>query len=367
MSRIVQLANFYGPQSGGLRTVLEELGRGYTRAGLERFLVVPGERDAEESTDSGTRITISSPYLPGSGGYRVLRSRARVRGVLERIRPDRVEVSDKLSLVWVSRWARARRVPCVLLSHERLDAILAPRVPGWFPLARAADWRNRRLVGAFDRVVCTSAFGAREFERIGATNLARVPLGVDLDTFRPRPAGRGDGTHLVTVGRLSKEKRPGLAIEALRTLRERGVEAHLTLAGAGPLADELGTAARDLPVAFVGHVSDRDRLADLLARADVAVCPCPAECFGLSALEALAAGTPVVVAAGGATAELTDGLCGKAARPDPAALADAVTAVLAGDGHRAAARARAEQYPWSRTVDMMLNVHQLQQAAEVKL
>ncbi|HWC39321.1 MAG TPA: glycosyltransferase [Acidimicrobiales bacterium] len=356
-TRIVQLANFYGPESGGLRTVLEELGRGYRRAGFERFSIVPGERDAETTTDAGTRITLAAPLLPGGGGYRVLSSRRRVEAVLERIDPQRLEVSDKLSLVWVGRWASARSVPCVMLSHERLDAILAARVPGWFPLARAADWWNRRLVARFDRVVCTSTFAAEEFERIGTTNLVRVPLGVDLDLFRPRQRKPSASTRLVTVGRLSKEKRPDLAIETLRALRRRGIDAHLTLVGAGPLRSRLAAAAEDLPVRFTGHLDDRTVVAEVLAEADAVLAPCPVESFGLSVLEALAAGTPVVVADGGASVELIDRGSGRTAAPEPAAMADAVAEVLALPDRRASARARAERYPWSRTVDGMLAAH----------
>jgi alpha-1,6-mannosyltransferase len=359
MTRIVQLANFYGPESGGLRTVLDELGRGYRRAGFERFAIVPGERDAEETTEAGTKVTLAAPSLPGGGGYRILNSRARVEAVLDRIGPDRLEVSDKLSLVWVSRWASARGLSCIMLSHERLDAILAARVPRWFPLRRAADRWNRRLVARFDRVVCTSAFGAEEFERIGATNLTRVPLGVDLDVFHPGPFAPVGCTQLVMIGRLSKEKRPELAIDTVRVLRGRGVDARLTVVGAGPLALELAAAAEGLPVRFTGHLQDRGAVAALLAGADVALAPCPVESFGLSVLEALAAGAPVVVGEGGASAELIDDSCGRTAATDPASMADAVTALLAVPGRRVSARARAESYPWARTVDGMLVAHRL--------
>jgi alpha-1,6-mannosyltransferase len=359
VTRIVQLANFYSPESGGLRTVLDELGRGYRRAGFERLLIVPGERDGEDESDSGTRVTLASPLLPGGGGYRVLTSRTRVRAVLERIAPERVEVSDKLSLVWVGRWASARGLPCLLLSHERIDAILATRVPRWFPLARSADWWNRRLAARFGRVVCTSAFSAHEFERIGTTAVTRVPLGADLDLFRPRPTKPPGSIQLVMVGRLSKEKRPELAIETLRTLCERGVDAVLTVIGAGPLHVKLARLAEGLPVHFTGHLNDREALADIVARSDVALAPCPVESFGLSVLEALAAGTPVVVADAGASVELIDEGCGRAAAPQPASMADAVMAMLEQPGRRAAARAKAEQYPWSRTLEAMLAVHHL--------
>jgi alpha-1,6-mannosyltransferase len=74
-------------------------------------------------------------------------------------------------------------------------------------------------------------------------------------------------------------------------------------------------------------------------------------------LEALAAGTPVVVAEGGASIELIDRGSGRAAAPEPASMADAITELLSVPERRASARTRAERYPWSRTIDGMLVAH----------
>ena len=355
MTRIVQLANFYGPESGGLRTVLHQLGRGYRAAGVERVLIVPGPVDSEDADDAGVRVTVASPVLPGAGGYRVIVRTRHVARTIEALAPDRLEVSDKLTLTWVA----SLDPTAVLFSHERLDAILASRVPRWFPLARAADAWNRRLVDRFRRVVCTSAFACEEFDRIGADNVTRVPLGVDLDTFRPADRLPGRRVELVCVGRLSKEKRPELAVATLARLVDHGIDAHLTVAGGGPLAEQLGRAASGLPVTFVGHVSERTRVAALLGHADVALAPCPVETFGLSILEALACGTPVVVADRGAAGELIDEGCGRAAPAEPDSFAAAVLEVLSVPDARQAARARAECYPWSVTTDAMLASHSL--------
>lgn len=362
MTRIVQLANFYAPESGGLRTTLDELGRGYTASGIERYLIVPGTDYKTDESDAGTRITVPGPLLPGGHGYRVLTARRQVADLLALLAPDRVEVSDKLSLAWVSSWARSRQIPSVLLSHERLDAILSPRVPRFFPLTAAADRWNRQLTRRFDLVVATSMFATEEFTRIGARNVVQVPLGVDLDRFSPGTGSLGEAVELVSVGRLSLEKRPGLAIDTLHHLRQRGVDAHLTIAGDGPLAGELRTQAEGLPVTFLGFVRDRDVLARIIGNADIALATCALEAFGLAALEALACGTPVVAVNGGAVCELVDARSGRTAPADGASMAFAVCDLLQipADLRRRAARARAERYPWANTVAGMLAAHQLQ-------
>jgi alpha-1,6-mannosyltransferase len=357
--RIVQFANFYTPTSGGLRTSLEETGRRYGALGHERVLVVPGPRDLDEMTPAGRRISLRSPVLPGTR-YRVLLRRRRLVGLLDELRPDALEISDKLCLGWLASWGRARGVPTVLFSHERLDAILADRLPRWFPLGAAADRINRKLARSVDVVVVTSRYAREEYARVGATNVRLVPLGVDLDTFRPDGAARpgvGRSVQLVTVGRLSREKRPDQAIEALRVLRAGGVPAGLLVIGDGPLRTDLERRAAGLPVRFLGHVADRRGIARLVAGADIALAPCPAETFGLAVLEALAGGTPVVVPAGGAARELLG-------RPESGVitdgtgqgLADGVRALLEfpAGARRTAARARAADFPWSATVAGLL-------------
>ncbi len=377
------MANFYGPRSGGLRTTVDMLGRGYRAAGFDRVLVVPGGRHGDEQTDAGRRITLPAPEVPGGGGYRWFPDWRRVAAVLGDLGVDRLEVSDKFTLWPLGRWATRRGVPAVLLSHERLDAILSPRLPRRVPgavLPWLADRWNRRWAAAFPTVVAASAFSCEEWHRIGAENVIRVALGVDLDTFRPsdpsgldrtqtRSSAAGRTAELVCVGRLSKEKRPDLALGALRELVEMGVPARLTMVGSGPEEERLARWAADrrLPVRFAGHVGDRHEVARLLAGADAVLAPCPVEAFGLAVLEALACGTPVVTSDGGAAPELLGAGCGAVAPPRPAALAAAVAQVLSGRPGSAAvaARRRAEQFPWSTTVAAMLKAHQLSAPAEV--
>jgi hypothetical protein len=90
--RIVRLANFITPCSGGLRTALRGLGAGYAAAGHEPVLVMPGAADHDEQTPQGRVITLRGPVLPLSGGYRLLLSKRRVRAILESLRPERLEV-----------------------------------------------------------------------------------------------------------------------------------------------------------------------------------------------------------------------------------------------------------------------------------
>jgi alpha-1,6-mannosyltransferase len=359
--RIVQLANLYSPVSGGLRTAVDALGRGYAAAGHERTLVVPGRSLTRRETGAGVVVTVPGPSV--APGYRLVLDPRPVLRVLDRLRPDVVEVSDKATLTVAAGWARRNGARSVLFSHERLDAILAPRLPR-LPLERPADCWNRRLAAAFDAIVVTSAFAAAEFARVGTAALHRVPLGVDLSTFRPLdpPRTTARTVRMIHLGRLSAEKRPDLALAAVRELCRRGLPVHLDVVGDGPRAPMLRrTAAREaLPVRFHGHVRGRRQVAAMLAAADVALATCPVESFGLAVLEALACGTPVIAADRGAAGELLGPGAGVAVPTAGVGFADGVTEVLGWPcrRRREAARRRAERYPWAATVAGMLDVHE---------
>ncbi len=366
--RIVRLANFVAPSSGGLRTALDALGRGYAAAGHDPVLIVPGAVAGDETTAQGRVITLPGPGLPGTGGYRVLAGRRDLSRLLEELAPDRLEVCDRTTLRWTGEWARRARVPAVMVSHETADGVL--RTWGVPPGAAAglADRLNRRSAWAYSRIVCTTRWAEQEFLRIGARNVVRAPLGVDLRRCRPDRSdavlrarhARGAEVLLLLCSRLSVEKRPGMALDALAVLRSRGVDAVLVVAGDGPLRRPLERRARELrlPVDFVGHLREREAVAGLQAAADVCLAPGPAETFGLSALEALACGTPVVVSASSALPEVV-GAAGVAARDTPEAFAAAVQAVLSRPEpvRRAAARTRAELFSWDRAVAAFLTAH----------
>jgi len=371
--RIVRLANFVAAHSGGLRTSLRELGEGYLAAGHDPVLIIPGELDSDQETAQGRVITLRGPRVPFMGGYRVLLRRRQVAALLSELRPDTLEVSDRTTLRWTGQWGRAHGVPAVMVSHESLTALL--RLMPLAPTRAAADALNRRTARAYQQVICTTAWAAAEFERIGAGNVVRAPLGVDLDTFtapgstaRAAFAGHNGAGQalLVHCGRLSPEKKPQRSLNTLATLRARGLPARLVMAGDGPLRQRLEHHATRaaLPVTFAGFLPDRAGLAALLASADVAIAPGPVETFGLAALEALACGTPVVVSAESALPEVVGDAGASVAGED---LAAGVISVLARpeQRRRAAARARAERYGWPAAVRAFLGIHRALVAGEV--
>jgi len=373
MSRIVQVANFVTPTSGGLRTTLGHLAIGYADAGHDVIQVLPGAFDLEVVTPWGQRIQRRSPVLPGTG-YRVLRGGTGLTRLLDRLSPDRIEVHDRTTLRGLGSWAGDRGVPSLVVSHERLDRWLRQWLPRWLPLTALADRYNAALAARFDVVLCTTAWAAAEFDRLPIPHLVRVPLGVDLAGLHPGKSDaawrteqlRGAEHLLVMASRLSLEKRPGLAVETVAELTRRGCAVRLLVAGSGPALRALQRQADGLPVDFIGYLSERSQLARLLASADVLLAPGPVETFGLAALEALASGTTAIVNQASALPEVIGSSGGRSADGDPGAFADAIEQELAVPAERrqAGARSRAEQFPWPTTVAGFLRAHRLPPRAD---
>ena len=366
--RIVQVANFVSPTSGGIRTTLARLRNGYEAAGHESVLVIPGPKDSTERTEDGLVVRVGAPRIPRSGGYRMIVDLRTLYRALEVIQPDRLEVNDRFTLRKVGDWAARKRIPALAVVHERLDRLSGMYLPWLLRPEVIARRDNLRVAQRFDTVVSPSAWAAEEFLRAGVTNSEVVSWGVDFDRFHPgrrsavlrrRLVGNED-VLLVMVCRLSPEKRPESAVEALAALRARGVNARLVVAGTGKGDRGLRRMSAGLPVTFLGHLHGRDHVAELLAAADVAICPGPFETFGLAALEAMAAGTPVVSSRSGAIAELLARPYGISAYNHGPAMASAVEELLDHGTHaREAARAEAERHPWQRAIDAMLGLHGL--------
>jgi alpha-1,6-mannosyltransferase len=369
--KIVHIANFYGPKSGGIRTTLHELGSGYIARGHEFTYIVPGNGFFCEETLHGKKITVPSIILPFSGGYRIIRNNQDIKKLIITLKPDALEVSDRFTLSKVGLWAKKRGIHTVVFSHETLSGLVKSFLK--IELKAFVNWHNTRLASRFHNVIATTAFASKEFREINTKNLTHVPLGVDLNNFSPDRRNetlrtellKGADVLLLHCGRMSKEKNPQNSILALKELLAAGVNARLIYVGMGPMFKSLKATAKDLPVTFMGYIVDRDMLAEIIASADVSIAPGPIETFCLAALESLASGTPVVASSTSAVGEflLLDSPepVGAVAQNNPQAFAEAIKKVLsyreADSTLSTRCHHQAENYPWSSTLMMMLRLH----------
>jgi len=221
-------------------------------------------------------------------------------------------------------------------------------------------WYTRRLYNHGVQAVIAISEGVRAMLITSGVEPARihlVPSGVEPERFAPQPGARSaararygitDGQWLaVVVGALEERKGHTVLLEALAALRDPRLR--VLCAGDGSLRDALPARAAALGlgdrVRFLGAVDD---VAELLAAADAFLMPSHHEGLGVAALEAMAAGIPVVASrVGGLPEAVVDGETGLLVPPaDPAALAAAITRLAADPAHArelgAAGRARVQ-------------------------
>jgi alpha-1,6-mannosyltransferase len=242
-----------------------------------------------------------------------------LRRIVDRERPDVIEIGSLLLAPWlVALAARGRHMPRVVFYHENLERRLAfPRgaAPAWRELSRGPLRAYIRAVSATSDVgVAASDSMIDDLADAGVGDVARIPLGVDLQRFsatRRRYAAAtravigipAHGPLVAYVGRLAAEKELTLLLRAWPVIENRS-SATLVVMGEGPLEPTVRRMATGNRIVVHPFERDRGNVADVLAAADVFVSPGTIETFGLAALEAMACGTPVVAPDSGGAGEL---------------------------------------------------------------
>lgn len=191
-----------------------------------------------------------------------------------------------------------RRKPLVVTWHEVWGKELWQEYLGR-ELGQLAWWVERGSMLMPNHIIAASSQTAdrlRPFVRRG-TRIDVAPNGLNLDLIR-RTEPLAERTDLVFVGRLLPHKHVDLLLDAMWLLANDGHRLTCRVIGQGPELERLREQARKLriddQVEFLDEVEDQESVYALLKAADVFVFPSVREGFGMSVLEAIACGLPVV-------------------------------------------------------------------------
>lgn len=348
------LCNEYPPEPhGGVGSLVQALGRALVARGHDvTVLGVSASRPGVED-DEGVRVVrLPHARLRGTGfvvhGRRLRRALAQVH----RERPVDVVEGQEGALAVLPRRRPYRTVIRMNGGHHFFATTLGRAPRPW------RSWIERRSFRRADHLCAVSAYvgeTTRSLLHLGDRPITVLPNAVDTERFRPS-AVDGDPNRIAFAGTLCEKKGIRQLLEAFPAVLARHPDAQLDVAGRD-WVDEDGSfrarleAALDPDTAahvhFLGPV-DHEALPDVLARASVCAFPSHMEAMPLAWLEGLAVGRPVLAGDIGPAPEvIEDGVSGVLCDPfDPAAIADALNALLDDGARRAAlgreARRRAE-------------------------
>ncbi|MEO8201350.1 MAG: glycosyltransferase [Gemmatimonadota bacterium] len=374
---VLDITKFFGPTTGGIRTYLLEKSRYVqSREGLRHTVIVPGPID-DQSDENGVRwYHVRGRPIPTQHPYRFLLRSSTINRLISHESPDIIEVGSPWLIPWITQpIARRLHIPLVWFYHTNLPRIISPR-PGsdrWGRrmAGKCAEAYIHRLRRVFHGAIAASNAAVRSLEQAGFERIEKVPLGVDLQHFHPdRRASKAEtrarynlpeGPLALYVGRLAREKELDLVIDAWPQVESR-MGASLVLVGDGPSKEYFRGRCDARRVYWLPHEADRDRLADLIAAADLVIAPGPAETFGLAALEAMASGVPVLSSDQGAVRELIEASGSGEVNPYPQAdaMAASVVHLFQQDLPRLGALGRryAEtSHSWSAVFDRLFNAY----------
>jgi L-malate glycosyltransferase len=304
-----------------------------------------------------------------------LRYMRRVRSLYDSIRRrERIDLVHQLNPVDLG--------VSLALPRSAPPVVLGPYVPDWpaqsgelhpLPPPRAG-LRARAAVELRDRaralqqrraallLLSTPAAEAKIPHPLPRTRIEVLPPGIEAAHFAAADPVNREAPTILFLANVQIRKGVLTLVDAFEKVVASAPEARLVIAGRGP--DEpavrervAGSPARER-IELVGNVA-REWIADTLAAADVFCAPSYGEPFGLSPLEAMAAGLPVVSTDAGGLAHLVppDGGIQVPAR-DATALGEALTALVR-DPERRAAMGRANRatvarrYEWSSVIDRL--------------
>ncbi len=365
---------------GGISTHADGLTRALARAGCEVVVLTLHHPDVpDDEVVDGVRVLRARadlPWIPDdlfvAGMASANHHLVALATALGDWRPDVVHAHD-----WLVAWAgdTLRQLwtrPLVATMHATERGRNGGHLPPGQPSAiNSVEWW---LTYQAARVICCSQFMRDEVLRafdLPPAKVHVVPNGVDPEAWAaPADAVRGaDGEALiVSWGRVQYEKGFQTLVHALPEVRLAVPGVRAVVAGRGSYLAELHETARAVGVddicTFPGFVPDEE-LKALLHRATMAVIPSFYEPFGIVALEAMAAGAPVVAAASGGLREVIDSTGAGVLFPpgDAGALSGLLRQLLADPDararqRRAAAALLSAHYTWDAVAAETIPVYE---------
>jgi phosphatidylinositol alpha-mannosyltransferase len=363
--RIALVTEYYYPHPGGITEHVQNLALQFCRLGHRAIIItsnMTGQGQDEPfvyRVGTSQLILVNRSFCRFTTGFRL---RDRLTDILRQEHIDLVHlhtpITPTLGLI-AAQAARHLGIPLVGTFHS------------WFPPSSFLSFFHRifqRELNRIDAKIAVSEPVIEAHSRYFKAEWEVIPNGVDVDYFHPNGRMPADvfirGPRLLFLGRLDPRNGLNIVLEAMPEILRHDPRTQLDIVGDGPLRKYYERRAHSLGsnVCFMGYVYDERP--DFYGKADLYLCPTTRASFGITLLEAMACGTPLVVSDIIGFRELVNG--GPEAvlvEPDkPEAWARTIIDLISKPGRRAemalAGLLKAREYAWPIIAERVLKVYE---------
>jgi len=363
--RVALVSEYYFPHLGGITEHVHNLALELERAGHKAILIT-SHLSGEPKDEPFVRRVGQSRLFFSNGSFSRFTTGWGLKGQIERMLKD-----EGIDLVHLHAPLSPTLNPLSLSAANRLGIPAVATFHSWFPRSFFIRAVRRTLQKRMDQMsakiaVSEPVIGAHE--PYFRADWEVIPNGVRVGYFHPNGRLFTDaialGPRLLFLGRLDPRNGLDTLLEAMPRILRSYPQAQLLVAGSGPLHRHYETRAKEIKdhVRFLGTVYDERP--DCYATSDLYLCPTTRASFGITLLEAMACGTPLVVSDIIGFRELIDG--GEEAMlvgaDDPQAWADAVVELIGNPARRVAMQIagmrKALRFAWPRVAKQVIEVYE---------
>ncbi|WP_141430694.1 glycosyltransferase family 1 protein [Bacillus sp. 03113] len=366
--KVALFSDTFYPQVNGAARTLKRLTDHMMKSGIEYEIFVPEMKEMAQSYPNTNQFT-SFPFFFYPECRAAIANPKKIMDQLRAFSPDLVHIATPLTMGLYGMYGAKRlNIPMTASYHTHFDRYLDYYKSSWLSpiLCKYLKWFHQ----PFETIFVPSKETKIHLELQGFHSLSIWGRGVDCNQFHPnknsmflRDKYNIKEKHIVLyVGRLAPEKDICTLTNIIEHFPEKlQKEVHWLIVGNGPSYEELDAQMNEKEnVTLTGYLMG-DELSQAYASADLFVFPSATETFGNVVLEALASGTPAIVAdAGGVKEIVMDNATGKVCPPkDHQAFIRAIMELLENEKKlrrmELEARNFALQQSWDTILDQLLD------------
>lgn len=303
--KIAQVCPRYFPDIGGVETDVKEISERLVSKGhdVEVITTDPGGKLKKEDLVNGVKVIRFKSFAPGSAYYFA----PQIYSYLKNHKYDVIHAHSYHALPALFAALSERKKKFVFSPYYHRGG----HTPFRNLLHKPYKFFGKMIFSRADTVICISEYEKRlvESDFNVAEKTIKIPNGLNLSEFKNLKRRKNENKEkmLLYVGRLEEYKGVQYIIQSLPELQDF----RLRIVGKGPYENELHDITEKLGVGerieWLKNLS-REELLDCYADSDIFLMLSSHESYGITAAEALASGTPCVVAKGSALDEFVDGI-----------------------------------------------------------